>query len=76
MSKIYKGDGRIILKELGKLILYVRKKESRKGAGIGEINCLPKTQLLANTIVDVLEVNPAQWLYHKIEGESLRYIDS
>jgi hypothetical protein len=27
---------------------------------IGEIDCLPKTQLLANTKVLVLEVNPAQ----------------
>jgi len=25
-----------------------------------KINCLPKTQLLANTQVDVLEVSPAQ----------------
>jgi len=27
---------------------------------IGEISCLPKTQLLANTKVEVIEATPAQ----------------
>jgi len=39
-----------------------------RGAGKGKINCLPKTQLLANTKVVVLEVSPAQWLYRKKLG--------
>jgi len=41
-----------------------------------KINCLPKTQLLANTQVDVLEVSPAQWLYPKVRGSRRGYKDS
>jgi len=33
------------------------------------MNCLPKTQFLANTIVVVLEMTPAQLPYLKIKFE-------
>ena len=43
---------------------------------IGEADCLPKTQLLANTKVEVVEATPAQLLYPKRRDESPEYKDN
>jgi len=42
---------------------------------IREQDCLTKTQLSANKKLDVLEVNPAQWLYLKFYLSRDKYND-